>query len=140
MDAVERGLSVVNEYVPEFMAGHAGRLQIFTYGPAGGEPHVVSFDVGVHEIDGADATEWVAEGAMIVISLRRRRRVESPVGAQAVDARAAAPLGMTAHARSEAVEGTVEPHPPGTTVTPAAPYRSARGVVPPMPPAPGLHG
>lgn len=47
MDAVERGLAAVNEYVPGFMASHAGRLEIFTYGPAGDEPHVLSLDVGV---------------------------------------------------------------------------------------------
>lgn len=81
MDAVQRGLSAVNEFLPEFAAGHAGRMEVFTYGPAGGEPHIVSYDFGVHEIDGADLTEWVAEGASIVISITRRRRVEPTVGA-----------------------------------------------------------
>lgn len=138
MDAVERGLAAVNEYVPEFMADHAGRLEIFTYGPAGGEPHVLSLDVGVHEIDGADATEWVAEGAMVVISLRRRRRVDLPVGARVVDALATDSLGMTAQVRPEEVEPATEPRPRGTTATPDGPFRSANGVVPHMCPASGL--
>lgn len=95
-DAVQRGLSAVNEFLPQFAAGHAGRMEVYTYGPAGGEPHIVSYDFGVHEIDGADLTEWVAEGASIVISITRRRRVEPTVGASTSAARAPRSVGITA--------------------------------------------
>lgn len=112
MDAVERGLSAVNEFVREFTADGAGRMRIFTYGPAGGEPEIVSYDVGVHEIDGSDAAEWVADGASVVISLKRRRQADP-----ALEPESAAPERGTA---------------------PAAPYRSAHGVVPQMLRAPGI--
>lgn len=120
MDAVERGLVAVNESVSEFLAGHAGRLQVFTYGPAGGEPRIDSYDSGVHEINGA---EWVIEGASIVLSLTRRRRAEPPDAATGA-ARAPDSPGITAQVSDRAPE--------------AAPYKSAHGVVPRMPLAPGV--
>lgn len=130
MDAVERGLAAVNESVTEFLAGHAGRLQVFTYGPAGGEPRVDSYDFGVHEINGA---EWVSEGASIVLSLTRRRRAESVEGGS-TEGNASDPPGVTAQLQPPAIE----PDPAEDGTVPVAPYRSARGVVPRMPPAPGV--
>jgi len=74
-DAVKGGLETIAEFVPEFMAGHAGRMQVFTYGPQGGEPDIVSYDdFGVQDPNGSDATDWVTEGASIVIAITRRRR------------------------------------------------------------------
>jgi len=74
-DAVKGGLSTIAEFVPEFMAGHAGRMQVFTYGPHGGEPDIVSYDdFGVQDPNGSEATDWVTEGASIVIAITRRRR------------------------------------------------------------------
>lgn len=103
-DALERGLSAVNEFVPEFMAGHAGRMEVYTYGPEGRELRTVSYDVGVHEIDGADATEWVTEGAMIVISMQRRRRADAAEGASTGTASAHGFVGVTARVVPQAVE------------------------------------
>lgn len=135
-DAVQRGLSAINEFVPDFVADHAGRMEVFTYGPAGGEPTVESFDFGVHEIDGSDVAEWVTEGATIVISLKRRRRAEPALGDASIAACATDPLGATAQVTSQDVEpkpGTAE----GVTA-PSASYRSAHGVVPRMPRAAGI--
>ena len=136
MDAVERGLSAVNEFVREFMADRAGRMRIFTYGPAGGEPGIVSYDVGVHEIDGADAAEWVADGASVVISLKRRRRAEPTPGGSAFAGGRTDHAGLTAQVTPKALEP--EPAASEQVTTPAAPYRSAHGVVPQMPRAPGV--
>lgn len=131
MDAVERGLAAVNQSVTEFLVGHAGRLQVFTYGPGGGEPRVDSYDVGVHEIDGA---EWVSEGTSIVLSLTRRRRVETDADAEAESGPATDLPGGTAQIAPQAIE----PEPAEPRALPEAPFRSARGVVPPMPPAAGI--
>ena len=136
MDAVERGLSAVNEFVREFMADRAGQMRIFTYGPEGGEPGIVSYDVGVHEIDGADAAEWVADGASVVISLKRRRRADPALGGSAVAARGNDSTGLTAQVTPPALEP--EPATPEGVIAPAVPYRSAHGVVPQMPRAPGI--
>lgn len=103
-DAVERGLSAVNDFVPEFMAGHAGRMEVYTYGPAGGEPRIASYDFGVHEIDGADVTEWVTEGATIVLSIQRRRRAEPAAGASTSAACATDSVGVAAQVLDQALE------------------------------------
>ena len=75
--ALKGGLSTIAEFVPEFMAGHAGRVQVFTYGPEGGEPDIVSYeDFGGQDPNGSEAADWVAEGACIVIAITRRRRTD----------------------------------------------------------------
>ena len=136
MEAVERGLCAVDEFVREFMADRAGRMRVFTYGPAGDEPEIVSYDVGVHEIDGSDATEWVTDGASVVISLKRRRRAEPMLGGAAVADRPAGPAGLTAQVVPQDLES--EPAASEQPTAATAPYRSAEGVVPLMPRAPGV--
>ncbi len=103
-DALERGLAAVNEFLPDFMAGHAGRMAVYAYGPEGGEPRIVSYDIGVHEIDGADAAEWVTEGATIVISIQRRRRAEAAVGPSTSGASERDSRGVTAQFLPHALE------------------------------------
>lgn len=166
--SLERGLLAVNESVLEFMAGHAGRLEVYTYGPEGGEPRIVSYDIGVHEIDGADATEWVTDGATIVMSLKRRRRADAALGASTSAGSGPESVGITAQVLPQAIETQLATNPvarpaahqatgdvrgaaasPGTEPAmdarpakkspgPSVPHKSVKGVVPHMPPAPGV--
>ena len=101
-DGLGRGLSAVNEFLQNFMSGHAGRMAVHTYGPDGGEPRIVSYDIGVHEIDGADAAEWVIEGATIVISIQRRRPAVD--GPPTTEASRRDPIGVTAQFLRHALE------------------------------------
>lgn len=85
--ALNVGLSTIAESVPEFMAGHEGRVQVFTYGPEGGEPDIVSYeDFGVQDPNASEASDWVAEGACIVIAVTRRRRSDQAPAASAWNA------------------------------------------------------
>ena len=101
MDAVQRGLLEISEFVPDFAAGHAGRMEVYTYGPAGDEPRIVSYDFGVHEIDGADVSEWVDEGVSIVISITRRRRVETSNDGSCLSRRNQGPSHLRTHLRPQ---------------------------------------
>ena len=73
--ALKGGLSAIAESVPEFIAGHAGRVQVFTYGHEGGDPDIVSYeDFGEQDPNGPESSDWVAEGTSIFIAITRWRR------------------------------------------------------------------